>query len=344
MKAPAKLRLTIYLLGFAGTALFTILLIRQGVASVGAAVTTAGWAILAIAAYHLFVPILLDAVSWWVLFPDTERPRWRSLFWMRWIGESISNLVPSAAVGGDVVRARLATIRGTPLVTSAATVIVDVTIGISTQIVFTLLGLFLLVNVTGHTGLVRPAIIGALVGVAAVGGFYSAQRLGLFRFAGVVVTRLIKSEEWNSLVVGGAAIDQTVWALYARRRAVLTCFAVTLASLIGSAGEIWIALRALGMHATPLNALILQSMAMTIRAAAFAVPGQLGVQEGGYLVVGSLLGIPGETAFAISLIARFRDLIIGVPGLVAWQFIEGRRFLQTGLKSKADAACAPRQE
>jgi hypothetical protein len=29
---------------------------------------------------------------------------------MRWIGESISNLVPSAAVGGDIVRARLAAV------------------------------------------------------------------------------------------------------------------------------------------------------------------------------------------------------------------------------------------
>ena len=58
-------------------------------------------------------------------------------------------------------------------------------------------------------------------------------------------------------------------------------------------------------------------MSMTVRNAAFAVPGQLGVQEGGYLVIGNLLGIPGDTAFAISLIARFRDLAIGIPFLKA---------------------------
>src|SRR5205807_7881299 len=124
MKARGKIKLTIYLLGFGGAALFTILLIRQGVTSVGTAVATAGWGIAAVAAFHL-VPILLDALAWWVLFPEANRPRWQSLFWMRWIGESISNLVPSATVGGDIVRARLVAINGVPLATAAATIIVD---------------------------------------------------------------------------------------------------------------------------------------------------------------------------------------------------------------------------
>ena len=45
------------------------------------------------------------------LFPKSDRPRLFQLLWMRWIGESISALVPSAAVGGDIVRARLAAIQ-----------------------------------------------------------------------------------------------------------------------------------------------------------------------------------------------------------------------------------------
>ena len=72
---------------------------------------------------------------------------------MRWIGESISNLIPSAAVGGDIVRARLATITGTPMAAAAASVIVDITLGVVTQIFFTLLGLVLLVEATGRTNL-----------------------------------------------------------------------------------------------------------------------------------------------------------------------------------------------
>jgi putative membrane protein len=325
MKTPGKLQLTAYSLGLVGAALFTALLVRQGVMSVGGAVTTAGWGIAAVAAFHL-VPIFLDALAWGVLLPRAGRPPWKSLFWMRWIGESISNLVPSATVGGDIVRARLVAIQGVPLSTAAASIIVDITLGIVTQIVFTLLGLILLIDVTGRTNFVRPTLFGTLIGLVAVAGFYFAQRKGMFRFVGTILTRLVNSPEWSSLVEGGETLDQTVRALYGRRRGVLACCAWTIVSLVASSGEIWIALHALGLPATFVKAIILQSMAMTIRSVAFPVPGALGVQEGGYLVVGNLLGIPGEAAFAISLITRVRDLTLGVPGLVTWQLIEWRRF------------------
>ncbi len=328
MKAPGKVQLTFYLLGFAGAALFTGLLIRQGASQVGAAFATAGWAIIAVVVYHFVVPVFLDAVAWWVLFPRSDRLPLRKLFWMRWVGESVSTLVPSAAVGGDIVRARLAAINGVPLPISAGSVLVDITLGVFTQAGFTMLGLALLVDATGQKSFVRPTLVGTLLGILAVAGFYFAQRLGMFRFLGLIVARLANSPEWQSLVQSGETLDRAIRGLYARRRGVAMCCAWTIISLVGGSGEIWIALHALGLPATLVNALILQSMALTIRSAAFAVPGGLGVQEGGYLVVGNLLGIPGNAAFALSLIARMRELALGIPGLVVWQMIEGRRLLR----------------
>lgn len=330
MKSRGNIRLTLYLFGFAGVALFVALLIRQGAGDVARAVATAGWALLAIALYHLLVPVFLDAVAWWVLFPKLERPRLGKLFWMRWVGESISTLVPSAAVGGDIIRARLAALDGTRLVVSAASVLVDVTLGVFTQAAFTILGLVLLVDATGQKSFVGPTLLGTLVGVAAVGGFYFVQRLGMFRFLALIISKLASSEEWHSLIEGGATLDETVRQLYARRRGVIACCLVTMVSLIGGSGEIWIALHALGLHATIVNAVLLQSMVLTIRSVAFPVPGGIGVQEGGYLVVGNLLGIPGEAAFALSLIARVRELTLGIPGLIVWQVVEGRRLLRAG--------------
>jgi putative membrane protein len=331
MKTPGKIKLTLYLCLFAGAALFTGLLIREGVSQVGAAVATAGWAIAAVVVYHFLVPVFLDAVAWWVLFPKPDRLPLRKLFWMRWIGESVSTLVPSAAVGGDVVRARLAAIDGASLPMSAASVIVDVTLGVFTQAGFTLLGLVLIVDATGQKNFVGPTLLGTLIGVVAVAGFYFVQRLGMFRFLGLIIARLANSPEWQSLAQSGETLDRTVRALYARRRGVVLCCLWTIVSLVGGSGEIWIALHALGLPATLVNAVILQSMVLTIRSVAFPVPGGLGVQEGGYLVVGHLLGIPGEAAFALSLIARVRELSLGVPGLVAWQWIEGSRLLRTRL-------------
>ncbi len=328
MKAPGKIQLTFYLLGFAGAALFTGLLIRQGASQVGAAFATAGWAIVAVVAYHFVVPVFLDAVAWWVLIPKSDRLPLRKLVWMRWVGESVSTLVPSAAVGGDIVRARLAAINGVPLPIAAGSVLVDITLGVFTQAGFTVLGLALIVDVTGQKNFVGPTLLGTLIGILAVAGFYFVQRLGMFRFLGLIVARLANSPEWQSLVQSGETLDRTIRAIYARRRGVVLCCVATIVSLVGGSGEIWIALHALGLRATFVNAVILQSMVLTIRSVAFPVPGGLGVQEGGYLVVGNLLGIPGDAAFALSLIARVRELALGIPALVAWQVIEGRRLLR----------------
>ena len=335
MKGGKKIRIVFYLLVAGGAALFTFLLIRQGAPQVVAVFASAGWWIAAVVIYHLAVPVLLDALAWWALFPKPERlPVWQ-LFWMRWIGESVSTLVPSAAVGGDVVRARLAALHGASIPTSAASVLVDITLGVFVQIVFTLLGLGLIVGATGHQGFVRPTLIGSVIGVLAIVAFYVVQRRGMFRFIGKMVSKLANADDWHSLVHSGHTLDDAIRKLYAHRSGVIGCCAWTATSLILGSGEIWIALHALSLQATVVNALILQSVVLTIRSAVFPVPGALGVQEGGYVIIGNLLGIPGDAAFALSLIARVRELVLGIPGLIVWQLIEARRVWRARLAANA---------
>jgi putative membrane protein len=328
MKALSKVRLTVYVLALAGAGLFTALLVHQGVGQVLDAFATGEWGILGVVVYHL-IPIFLDALAWWVLFPRPDRLPLHQLFWMRWIGESISALVPSAAVGGDIARARLAAIHGAPLPVAAGTVLVDITLGIFVQAGFTVLGLVLLVSATGKHSFVRPTVIGIVIALFAFAGFYFVQRLGIFRFLARIISRLAGSSDWQTLVHGGETWDETIRSLYARRRAVLACCAWTASSLIVGAGEIWLALWFLDLPDSFLNALILQSMVLTIRSAAFAVPAGLGVQESGYLLVGNLLGIPGDGAFALSLVWRAREIGLGIPALICWQVIEARRLWRT---------------
>jgi hypothetical protein len=74
-------------------------------------------------------------------------------------------------------------------------------------------------------------------------------------------------------------------------------------------------------------ALVIDSLISGLRSAAFMVPQALGVQEGGYILLGALFGLTPEVALALSLVRRARDLVIGVPVLVAWQISEGRRVI-----------------
>jgi predicted RecA/RadA family phage recombinase len=66
-------------------------------------------------------------------------------------------------------------------------------------------------------------------------------------------------------------------------------------------------------------------MIQAFRHVAFVVPASLGVQETVLVVFGHILGVGPETAIAVSLVKRLREVVYGIPSLVSWQWMEGRR-------------------
>lgn len=325
MKAIGKIGPTIYLFGIAGAVLFTFLLVREGAQDVIRAVTEAGWWLVVITGFHL-IPLFLDSFEWWILFPRENRTRLRTIYWIRWMGESVSNLVPAAQVGGDILRARLAALYGVSIPVATAAVLVDITVSVLVQTFFTVLGLILLIYSTGRTNLMLPTLAGASLAIGAVAGFYALQWLGMFRLFGAIVTRWATDPKWRSLAGKGGEIDQTLRKIYRRKGAIATCSTVTMLSFVVGSAEVWMGLHAVGVPATFDRALILESVGQGVQTVLCLVPGALGVREGGYIVVGGLLGIPGDAAFALALIRRVRELAIGLPGLLVWQFVEGGHF------------------
>jgi putative membrane protein len=324
-------------LGLAGTALLITLVIKNGAGDVAAAIAATRWRLVVAVGYYAF-PLLLDAIAWRILFPKKNRLPLQTLWWMRWIGDSINALLPASQVGGDIVRARLASLKGVPVPIAAATVIVGITLNVFTQTIFTLTGLALLAFATGQKHLLVPAVIGSLVAVGAVAGFYAVQHWGIFRLITTFISKLTHSSSWQSLVDHGKTLDDEVRALYARRRSILISGAWSLLSWNTGAVEVWFALWAMGLPATFSHALILESVGQGIRAAMFLVPGGLGIHEAGYLAVGKLLGIPAGPALALALVRRVRELSYGIPGLLAWQAVEGKHFWFNRRRSDLNAA------
>ena len=64
-----------------------------------------------------------------------------------------------------------------------------------------------------------------------------------------------------------------------------------------------------------------------IRAAAFAIPGALGAQEGVLIAICAIFRSPAQAAIAISLIERVPDVVFGAPNLLGWQVLQGRALL-----------------
>ena len=333
-----------------GAVLFALLLALAGFADVVRALTGAGVGLLAVAGVHLVV-IVLDAASWRALLPPAVRPNFARLVRLWWIGESVNALLPVAQIGGELVRARLLTRTGPPGPAGAtgatgatgavagASVVAGLTLAVLTLIVFAAIGVALLGRTApGGGGAAGTIAVGlATLGVL-LGGFYWAQHNGLFLRLARLFERAASGRAWLSLSGGAAALDDAVRAIYARRGAVARAGAWRLTGWVAGVGEVWLGLALLGHPVSLSEAFVLESLAQAIRSAGFAIPGALGVQEGGFMALGVLIGLPPEAGIAMSLIKRVRDLFFGLPGLLSWQLLEGRSLRRRRRRSTADSA------
>ena len=279
----------------------------------------AGWGMAVVVALHL-PQILLSALAWAPLIDDPRRPGWAVLSRMRWIREAVNNLLPVAQVGGEFVRAQLLLRRGIGATTAAASIAVDLAAEMATQVAFAAIGLLVLALIP-HEG--RSAgwvvILGAVTFCGAMSAaFVVAQRWGLFR----LLDRLLPWLERSGWAAPGGAsgLHEAVAKLYRTPRRLWLSGAGHLASWLLGTLEVWAALHLLGAEAGLAEALVIESLGQALRNAAFVVPGGFGVQEGGLVLVCALFGIPAEQAIALSLIRRVRDIVLGVPGLIAWRW------------------------
>jgi putative membrane protein len=306
-----------------GLALFFGLLASQGLGSVAETLAVAGWGLVALAGFHL-LPLALDAAALKVL-ARTVCP-WSAALLARWAGESVNSLLPAGQIGGPLVMARQFTQQGSTASDAAAIVTVGTTLQMFGQIIFALFGLATYVasaapGAPAHTGQ-APLLAALVVGAVMFAAFYGLQRRGLFGRLARLVSRFGGRRDWAALQKRADAIDVSVQVAYQHPRRIVASFALSLLGWLVGVGEVWLALRFLGHPVGWVDALILESLGQAIRGAAFAIPGSLGVQEGGYLLLARLIGLPAEAALALSLAKRAREILLGLPGLIYLHYSE----------------------
>jgi len=186
------------------------------------------------------------------------------------------------------------------------------------QIVFALVGVMLLGAEASHSqNAVRTsALIASGFLAVQVGGFYLIQRRGFFGKLLRMITRFSSERNWPRIMNQAEAIDRGVRAIYCRRLAVASSFAWSLAGWFVGTGEVYLIAMMIGAPLSWSESLLLESLGQAIRGAGFAIPGALGIQESGYLLLAPLAGLPPSAALALSLAKRTRELLLGLPGLL----------------------------
>ena len=272
--------------------------------------------------------LFLSALAWRAMLDRAIGPA--PAFRLRLVREGVDSLLPVAQVGGEILSVGLLARRGVPAALAGAGTALDLLTEAATLPVVGLAGLgvlWLLGNdVRGSAWVLGLVALSA----AAAGGFALAQRLGLMRLVEAIARRL----------PGRLQVDGLHEALLARvrdGRAVSTATMLHVAAWSGGMFEVWIALRALGHPVGIGAAFVIESIGMLGRGVGFAVPGSLGVQEGGFIAGAALCGLGPEAALALSALKRVREIAVGALGLALWQL--GRRITgRSGLAAEPYSA------
>jgi len=289
------------------------------------------WGILAIVAVRAAM-ITTNAVAWQQLLARWIKVPFPIFALLRWIREAIDGLLPVASIGGSLISARLLTFWRVSGTMALAGVFADVFLQTAAQVIFALVGALLLARIVGFDTVPPELLLGLAAIVIVLGGFYFVQRYGAARLLDRAFQVFSGREKFP--VRGGevhlqSAIDR-IWR--GRRRVAAALLTHTFAWALGTL-EVWLTLHFMDWPVSLAQAIVLESLGSTISTAAFFVPGSWGVQEGGYILIGELLGVPAHLSLSLSLVKRIPDLTLGAPGLLAWRLVEARHLFGRGLQT-----------
>lgn len=310
--------------GAFGIGLTIWMLGRFGLRDILWLIAAGGWSIPAVIVFHAS-QVCASAQAWRILAQTGRHPLgFRDFFALRCAREGINNLLPVAQVGGEVITTRLLARRdGLGIRRAAASTICDLTIELLSQVTFTLIGLgvlFCLVHRSHVTDeLMESALAAFLLGAV----FLGSQYLGAVSVVEKLLVRIaahLAGTGWRTFV----ACTMKSWRFTARTRTRCARGALQLLGWSLGTFEVFLILDAMGHPLSLADSFVIESVGQAAKSAGFAVPGALGVSEGGYIIIGGLFGLSPQVGIALSLIKRLREIAWGLPSLLAWQVMEIR--------------------
>ncbi len=293
-----------------------------GFGAVFASIARAGFGGLALLCLYALAVFVALAFAWYFLLPPAERRPPSELYVARLVRDSIAEISPFSPVGGMVAAARLMILRGMSPGYAAASVAADATTEAMAQVAFLAFGLAVGFAQFRHLeggGPITEAMLAVLVlAVPGIALLIFLQKRGA-NFAEKIAARFFPE------VKEGGSFRAAIEALYDSPQRLAISAALHLLAWLGAGGGTWISFRLVGGHIGLLQAVALEALLCTIRSIAAFVPAAIGVQEGGYAMLAPLFGLPPEMGIAVSLLKRAREITLGVPALLWWQSVEGRK-------------------
>ena len=318
-------RLTLVLL-LLGVAVLCGLVLHIGPGTLAGEIQKLSWNIIWVLLPSIAV-YMLDALGWrYTLGRHVEKIRFEHLFMTRMAGETVNYTTPGMYLGGEPMKAYLLSRHNVPLVDGMASVVTAKTAMTLAQIVFIMLGIGLgAVLLSRSTDVLLPSLLGlGLLGFG-VGLFLAVRRFGLFMSLLRALDRLgiriawLKARERKL-----EALDDAIRDFYVRdRRGFLLAFAWFFAGWLAGAVEVYLILYFLGLPVDWCTAIAIEALAVFAKGVTAFIPGSVGGQEAGTVLVFVAFGLTEAAGVTFSLVRRIREIVWITFGLWALA-MEGR--------------------
>ena len=312
----------IFVAGLAiGLAVFWFLLRREGVATVSANLESFGlWPLLGFVAISL-INFCLYTKRWQMIvnaqLPIDERVGFGRIYLHRLAGYATGYLTPGTQVAGEPVRVALHVADGVPVKVATSAAVIDIAFDIMAFVVFVVAGMLLAVISGLSSDSTLLIFIGLGLALGLMIAFFWAIGTGrgffqhFFRLIGL--SRIKRLDAWEeSLIQTEALMSKFLAAKPWRiiRLSVISAIAISFKIL-----EVFYIAWFFGVQLTFAQAFLVSTLpGITLL---LPIPGGLGLFEGGFATIFTLLAIP-LNPISFTLIIRLRDAIfiaIGVTHL-----------------------------
>ncbi len=304
------------LLALAGLSLFVWYAAGVGLRGAGDVFGRIGWFLPLVLLPYALVYVV-DTAAWRLAFAVRPPLSFGRLFRIRWAGEAVSNLIPSAYVGGEVVKVYLLRKHHAPVEAATASVVISKTAQTAAQILFVSIAASFFVTMTPSGADFRSALgLVGLAGAAALGFFFWLQRRGLFRSLMAVARFFRLQPGWlTRLRPTMTQSDQVMREFYSSHRPrFLGCAALYFAGWLCDTIELFVFAWLSGTPISWRHALVVEACTGMAKALGWFVPGSAGIQESGVLLAGRSLGLSGDLCVSYAVFRRSRELLYALAG------------------------------
>jgi putative membrane protein len=326
MMVFCRLQFRLAVIAVAGCLLAFYILQTTGFQPILRAANTVGWRGFLVLCLYQFGLFVLLGTAWFVLTPVARGARLSVFVWARMVRDAASDLLPFSHLGGIVLGARSAIGRGVTQSVVFGSMATDITAEMLGQIAFTLVGIVILTASVPQDrvvlSLTGSAVLGLLCLFAVCAAFAALQRYG-----SAISRKLISRLFPGAIPVTESTIGY-IQQLYRRPSVLVLSVVLHFSGWVASAVSTWIALFLMGVHPRASDVLAIESLVCAARSVGFWVPNGLGIQEVAFAAIMPLFGIGAEIGLAVSILKRARDIAVGAPVLLIWQFFETQRSLQ----------------